>query len=152
MVKERSLFMNFYVIGEDKSLVDVTDLVLALAGGAMTGNIAYDSGLRNRDMIRFISGDGNGSGISIGDGGTTIIGSGESASLLEPAEGNGATESMIIAGDTTIDFYVNCQGGADQAVQVTLSRTGLLSGHQKAITYGTAAPTGGSNGDIYIQY
>lgn len=144
--------MNFYVIGDDKSLVDVTDLVLALAGGNMTGNIGYASGVRTGDIIRFISGDANGSGISIGDGGTTIIGSGESAKLLEPAAGNGATESMIIAGDTTIDFYVNCQSGADAAVKVSLSRAGLLSGHQKAITSGTAAPSGGSNGDIYIQY
>lgn len=144
--------MNFYVIGEDKSLVDVTDLVLSLAGGAMTGNIAFDSGSRIGDIIRFISGDQNGSGIAIGDGGTTLIGSGESATLLQPAEGSGASERMIIAGDTTIEFYVNCQNGADQAVKVTLSAAGLLSGHQKAITSGTAAPSGGSNGDIYIQY
>lgn len=144
--------MNFYVIGEDKSLKDVTDLVLALAGGSMEGNIAFNSGSRNRDMIRFIRGDQNGSGISIGDGGTTLIGSGESASLLEPAQGSGASERMIIAGDTTIEFFVNCQNGADDAVQVTLDRTGLLSGHQKKITYGAAAPSGGSNGDIYIQY
>jgi hypothetical protein len=27
-----------------------------------------------------------------------------------------------------------------------------LNGKQKAITSGTAAPSGGSNGDIYIQY
>lgn len=27
-----------------------------------------------------------------------------------------------------------------------------LNGKQKSITYGTAAPSGGSNGDIYIQY
>lgn len=144
--------MKFYAIGEDKSLVDVTELVLALAGGAMTGNIAFNSGSRNKDIIRFISGDQNGSGISIGDGGTTIIGSGESATLLQPAAGSGADEKMIIAGDTTIDFYVNCQNGADSAVKVTMSAAGLLSGHQKAITSGTAAPTGGSNGDIYIQY
>lgn len=144
--------MNFYVIGEDKSLVDVTDLVLALAGGAMTGNIAYNSGVRNRDIIRFIAGDANGSGISIGDGGTTVIGSGEAAQLLEPAAGAGAPEKMIIAGDTTIEFWVNCQNGADAAKQVVLSAAGLLSGHQKAITSGTAAPSGGSNGDIYIQY
>lgn len=144
--------MNFYVIGEDKSLKDVTDIVLALVGGAMTGNIAYNSGSRNGDMIRFISGDANGSGVSIGDGGTTIVGSGESAKLLEPAAGSGAAERMVVAGDTTIEFWVNCQNGADQAVQVTLSRTGLLSGHQKAITSGTAAPSGGSSGDIYIQY
>lgn len=144
--------MNFYVIGEDKSLVDVTSLVLALAGGAMTGNIAYDSGSRNRDMIRFISGDANGSGVSIGSGGTTVIGGGEAATLLEPASGAGAAEKLILANDTDIEFYVNCQSGLESAVKVTLSRSGLLSGHQKAITSGTAAPTGGSNGDIYIQY
>ena len=144
--------MNYYVIGEDKSLIDVTDILLALAGGIMTGNIGYNSGVRTGDMIRFISGDANGSGIAIGDGGTTIIGSGESAALLQPAAGSGADEKMIIAGDSTIDFYVNCQNGADSAIKVSLSTAGLLSGHQKAITSGTAAPSGGSNGDIYIQY
>lgn len=144
--------MNYYVIGDDKSLVAVTDLVLALAGGDMTGNIGFDSGSRIGDMIRFISGDANGSGISIGDGGIVVIGSGESAKLLEPAANGGATERMVIAGDTTIEFWVNCQNGADAAKQVTLSTAGLLSGHQKAITSGTAAPSGGSNGDIYIQY
>lgn len=144
--------MNFYVIGDDKSLKDVTELLLALAGGNMTGNIGFKSGSRTGDMIRFISGDASGSGVSIGDGGITIIGSGESARLLEPAAGSGATERMVIAGDTTIEFWVNCQNGATNAKQVTLSTSGLLSGHQKAITSGTAAPSGGSNGDIYIQY
>lgn len=144
--------MNYYVIGEDKSLLDVTELLLALAGGNMTGNIGFSSGTRIGDIIRFISGDANGSGISIGDGGIVVIGSGESAKLLEPVAGSGAAERMVIAGDTTIEFWVNCQNGADDAVQVTMSKAGLLSGHQKAITYGTAEPTGGSNGDIYIQY
>jgi len=144
--------MNYYVIGEDKSLMNVTDLLLALAGGNMTGNIGFSSGTRIGDIIRFIAGDQNGSGISIGDGGIVVIGSGESAKLLEPAAGSGAAERMVIAGDTTIEFWVNCQNGMDDAVQVTMSRAGLLSGHQKAITYGTAAPSGGSNGDIYIQY
>lgn len=144
--------MDYYVIGDDKSLKNIMDLLLALSGGNMTGNIGYASGSRTGDMIRFISGDANGSGISIGDGGTTLLGSGESARLLEPAAGSGSAERMIIAGDTTIEFWVNCQNGAEDAVQVTMSRTGLLSGHQKAITSGTAAPSGGSNGDIYIQY
>jgi hypothetical protein len=144
--------MNLYVIGEDKSLKDVTELVLALAGGTMEGNIAFDSGTRIGDIIRFISGDANGTGISIGDGGTTIIGGGESAKLLEPAAGGGAPEKLILANDTDITFYVNCQNGMTNAKQVTLSTAGLLSGHQKAITSGTAAPSGGSNGDIYIQY
>lgn len=144
--------MKFFVIGEDKSLVDVTEVVLALAGGKMTGNIGFNSGSRSSDIIRFISGDQNGSGISIGDGGTTIIGGGESASLLQPAAGSGQAEQLILANDGAIDFYVNCQNGAANAKKVTLSTAGLLSGHQKAITSGTTAPTGGSNGDIYIQY
>ncbi len=144
--------MRFYVVGDDKSMNDVTDILLMLAGGNMTGNIGFNSGKRSGDMIRFISGDANGSGISIGDGGTTLIGSGESAKVLEPADGAGAAERMIIAGDTTIEFYVNCQNGADNAVKVTMSAAGLLSGHQKAITSGTASPSGGQNGDIYIQY
>lgn len=144
--------MKFFAIGEDKSLVDVTELLLALAGGSMKGDIGFDSGSRNRAIIRFIAGDANGSGISIGDGGTTIIGSGEAATLLEPAQGSGASERMVIAGDTTIEFWVNCQNGADAAKQVTMSTAGLLAGHQKAISSGTAAPSGGSNGDIYIQY
>ena len=144
--------MKYFLIGEDKSLKEIGDEVLKTSGGDMTGNIGFNSGSRIGDIIRFISGDQNGSGIAIGDGGITIIGSGESAALLAPAAGGGATERMIVAGDTTIEFWVNCQSGASAAKQVTLSAAGLLSGHQKAITSGTAAPSGGSNGDIYIQY
>lgn len=144
--------MDFFVIGEDKSLVNVTDVVLALVGGAMKGNIAYNSELRNQDIIRFISGNANGSGISIGDGGVAVIGSGNSAVGLQPTAGNGNDKRMIIGGDTTIEFFVNCQAGVSNAKKVTLSVDGLLSGHQKAISYGTSAPSGGSDGDIYIQY
>ena len=144
--------MQFFVIGEDKSLKDVTEEVLSLLGGNMEGNIGFNSGSRTGDMIRFISGDANGSGVSIGDGGSTIVGGGESAKLLEPAAGGGATEQLILSNDTDIVFYVNCQKGLTNAKKVTLSTAGLLSGHQKAITSGTAAPSGGSNGDIYIQY
>ena len=60
-------------------------------------------------MIRFIDNttDVNGNGISIGGGGSTIIGSGESASVCESLV-SGGTESMIIAGDSAITFYSNC--------------------------------------------
>lgn len=144
--------MKFFAVGEDKTLVDITELVLSLTGGAMTGNIGFKAGSNIFDVIRFITGDNTGAGVAIGAGGTTIIGGGESAQTLQPAAGGGATEQMIIANDSGIDFYVNCQNGAANAKKVTLNTSGLLSGHQKAITSGTAAPTGGSNGDIYIQY
>ena len=145
--------MKFYVIGEDKSLVDVTTLVLALAGGAMEGNISYKGSKSTNDMIRFLNNtsDTTGNGISIGGGGLTVIGSGESAKTMEGIVGAGS-ENMLICGDTTIDFWVNCQNGSASAKKVTLNTAGLLTGHQKAITSGTAAPSGGSNGDIYIQY
>ena len=145
--------MKYFLIGEDKSLKEVGDEVLMTAGGNMKGNIGFDSGVRQSDAIRFIKGYANGSGIVIGDGGLTMIGAGESTTLLQPEEGQAATqEKMIIASDTYIDFYVNCQAGAENAVKVTLNPNGQITGHQKAITSGTAAPSGGSNGDIYIQY
>lgn len=145
--------MKYFLIGEDKSLKEVGDEVLMTAGGNMKGNIGFDSGVRQSDAIRFIKGDANGSGIVIGDGGFTMIGAGESTTLLQPEEGQAATqEKMIVASDTYIDFYVNCQAGAENAVKVTLNPNGQITGHQKAITSGTAAPSGGSNGDIYIQY
>lgn len=153
--------MDYFAIGKDKTLKEtytreeVEALVngfLSLAGGYMTGNIGYASGSRNGWPIRFVSGDANGSGIVIGDGGTTVVGGGEAASQFAPADGSGATETLILASDTTIKFYTNAQSGASSAKLVELSTAGLLSGHQKAITSGTAAPSGGSNGDIYIQY
>lgn len=151
--------MDYFVIGEDKSLApaytkEETDQqsgsALPLAGGNMTGNIGYDSGVRVGDIIKFLAGDAAGNGIAIGEGGCVVLGSGESAAKVTPA--NASSEETIIASDTVIKFYVNVQNGIDSAVLVTMSKAGLLSGHQKAITSGTAAPSGGSNGDIYIQY
>lgn len=144
--------MNFYVIGEDKSLVDVTEVVLALTGGTMKGTIKAKSGTAALDAIRFIEGDDTGAGLAIGAGGTTVIGGGESAQYLKPDTSNASAEKMVIGSDGEIEFYVNCQNGVTAAKKVTLNTAGLLSGHQKAISSGTASPSGGSNGDIYIQY
>ena len=145
--------MKYFAVGEDKSLVDVTELVLALAGGAMKGNISFAGSQSTGEIIRFLNNEvnGYGNGISIGGGGLTVIGGGEAAQALEgtaPAD----TEKVMIGSDTVIEFYTNVQSGAANAKKVTLSTAGLFSGHQKAITSGTAAPSGGSNGDIYIQY
>lgn len=131
---------------------------LPTSGGNMTGNIGYASGTRTGDMIRFISGDANGSGVAIGDGGSVVIGGGESSQKFEPAAGGGATEQLIIANDTNIQFYTNVQSGVESAKSITFNTDGSITasggfnGTQKKITYGTAAPSGGSNGDIYIQY
>lgn len=145
--------MRYFVIGEDKSFKEIGEEVLKTAGGNMKGNIGFDSGVRVSDVIKFIKGDANGSAVVIGDGGLTLIGAGESTQFLTPEEGQAAgQEKMIIASDTYVDFYVNCQNGAAEAVKVTLNPNGQFTGHQKAIKSGTAAPSGGQNGDIYIQY
>lgn len=91
----------------------------------------------------------DGNNIAIGASGAAVIGSGDSASGLLPDSDD--DKRMIIGADTVIEFYVNCQNGVANAKKVTMSLDGLLSGHQKAISFGTSAPTGGNNGDIYIQ-
>lgn len=140
--------------------ITVTSLgALPTAGGNMTGNIGYQNGsVRTGQIIKFLPGDNNGSGIAIGDGGTTIIGGGESASLWIPEGTAASAEAMIISNDTDIKFYVNCQNGTGAALLISFNRDGSITapggftGTQKTITSGTAAPSGGSNGDIYIQY
>lgn len=145
--------MDYFALGKDKSLKNINDLALPLSGGTMTGNIRYNDGDETYDVFRFIPGDAYGLGIVVCGGGSTIIGGGESGYALQPAVGGGGKEQLILANDGNIDFYVDCQNGLESAKKVTLSAsTGLLSGHQKAIKTGTAAPSGGSDGDIYIQY
>lgn len=145
--------MKYYVIGEDKSLKEASADVLPLAGGNMKGNIGYQGSKATTDMIRFIDNPDNnyGNGLALGGLGVVVLAAGESIDFLSNIVSVN-TERVIIGADGLIDFYVNCQDGLEAAVKVTLNANGLLSGHQKAITSGTAAPSGGANGDIYIQY
>lgn len=159
--------MDYYVIGQDKTLEEAYTAAevdaklnasnvgaLPLSGGNMRGNIGFQGSMSTQNVIRFLDNTDNtyGNGVSIGCGGPTIIGGGESAQQVEGVVTVGSSETLYLAADTVIEFYTNVQSGVNNATKVTLSTAGLLSGHQKAITYGTAAPSGGSNGDIYIQY
>ena len=93
---------------------------LPLSGGTMTGNLTlkgahiYFAGTKatNR-IIRFIdnTSDAYGNGISIGGGGQTIIGGGESADTMAAQAGNAGAESMWIGNDGNIEFYTNLQSG-----------------------------------------
>jgi len=95
-----------------------THAYLPLAGGTMTGAITfqvadaikYNAANATYTMISFLTGDGNGHGISIGGGGLTVLGSGESASALISALSLAASnETTYIASDNNIEFYSNCQ-------------------------------------------
>lgn len=102
---------------------------LPLAGGNMTGNIGYTGSKATFSMIRFINNtvDANGIGISIGGGGLTVIGGGESANLIESQHTYGGDKNMVIANDTNIDFYTNCQSGFDKAKHIIMHADGSIT-------------------------
>ena len=124
----------------------------------MTGNIKYSGTKATYDMIKFIdnTSDGNGNGIAIGGGGTTIIGGGEAADLFITA-GSGGTESLILASDAAITFYSNCQSGTSTAKSITMDANGYLNtsyiyygGHEKNAS-NPAYVAGFNSSDKYIR-
>ena len=120
--------VRYNVVGSDKTLKDVTEEI---------------------GSLKAIDGSSD-DAIVLGLGGMVVIGAGDCKDSLAPTtQAQASTEKLVLGSDTTIEFVVNVNGSP---VTVTMSTAGLLSGHQKAITYGTSAPSGGSNGDIYIQY
>lgn len=81
---------------------------LPLAGGTMTGNISYNMYEHTNIPVKVYGGNKDGLGISVGAGGATIIGAGESAKAMESLV-PGGTETMYICSDNGIEFYVACQ-------------------------------------------
>ena len=80
---------------------------LPLAGGTMTGNIGYKGSKATSSMIRFLNNttDASGNGISIGGGGVTVIGAGESSQSFTPDAGE---ETLYLTSDGSIKFYTYC--------------------------------------------
>lgn len=102
---------------------------LPLSGGAMTGNIKYKGSKNTYDAIKFIDNteDSRGNGISIGAGGLTIIGGGESSDTVAAQQTSGSDEKMIIANDQEIDFYTNTQSGFSSAKHITMNTDGTIT-------------------------
>lgn len=80
---------------------------LPLAGGTITGNISYNMNGSTQIPFKVYGGDANGQGVSVGAGGATIIGSGESAKACESLL-TATTEETWITSDGAIKFYTNC--------------------------------------------
>lgn len=99
----------------------------------LTNNISIERHGSTQIPLKVYGGDANGQGISIGAGGATIIGSGESKASAE-AELAAATEKMWMLSDTDIQFTVNCQTWADR-VSINLDTSRRL--------YPTSDNTGG---------
>jgi len=133
---------------------------LPLSGGTLTGSINTNLGGRNGSAIGLYAGDANGSGIVIGAGGRTIIGSGESAQNLRTALGtatsNEAAEEMYVAGDQSVVVYTNCQTianrksftfGSDGNLTAT-KFTGALAGNASTATKLATKRTITLSGDV----
>ncbi len=93
------------------------NMYLPTAGGTMTGDISYKGSKSTFSMIRFLDNttDAHGNGISIGGGGLTIIGGGESATTMQNTFANADVENMLVCNDWSIDFYTNVNSGASAA-------------------------------------
>ena len=130
---------------QGKVLKGLVDGKLSLSGGVMTGNISYKGTKATYQMIKFIdnTSDTYGNGIAIGGGGLTIIGGGESSDIIKNAASSGGDERLVLANDSGIEFYTNCQEGIDKAVRTTIDNTGLFSG---TAAKANAAPWSGITG------
>ncbi len=112
-------------------------------------------------MIMFLdSGDNTGQGISIGGGGLTIIGGGESAGEIVNYYTNnrtvkaGGNENMIVANDGVIDFYTNCQSGFSGAKHITMNTDGTITalGLNGNATSASCVLDGGDKRKTYMKY
>ena len=80
---------------------------LPTTGGTLTGNLSFNMNSSTQTPIKIYGGDTNGQGISVGAGGATIVGGGESAKALESVV-SATTEQLWLTSDNNIYFYTNC--------------------------------------------
>lgn len=91
--------------------INPTESHLPITGGTLTGNITYN--MYGTSWVPFeVYGGAEtatyGLGLKIGAGGSTIIGSGESAETLK-TEVEAGSERLYLISDTYIGFYTNAQ-------------------------------------------
>lgn len=80
---------------------------LPTTGGTLTGNISFNMNSSTQTPLKVYGGDAYGQGISVGAGGATIVGGGESAKACEGLL-SAATEQLWLTSDNNIYFYTNC--------------------------------------------
>ena len=124
-------------------------------------NIWFSGENSAKTMVEFLdSGDNYGHGISIGGGGMTVIGGGESAGEIVNYYTNnrtvkaGGNENMIVANDGVIDFYTNCQNGFSNAKHITMNTDGTITadGFNGNATSASCVLDGGDKRKTYMKY
>lgn len=92
------------------------------AGDILTGNLSYNMNGATQIPFKVYGGDANGQGVSVGAGGATIVGSGESAKACESLLA-ATTETLWLASDNDMAFITNCQTiGNRVSVNLSTSR------------------------------
>lgn len=94
----------------------------------INGDIIYAGSLATSSMIRFLdnTADQYGNGISIGGGGLTILGSGESASDIQ-GKYNSGSEELILCSDEWIGIYPGQQDGYNDSKASYFHTNGAVS-------------------------
>lgn len=94
----------------------------------INGDIIYAGSLATSSMIRFLdnTADSYGNGISIGGGGLTILGAGESASDIQ-GKYNSGSEELILCSDEWIGIYPGQQDGYNDSKASYFHTNGAVS-------------------------
>jgi len=129
----------------------VNNIYIGKSNGA---GIYYQGTKASYRMIRFIdnTADANGNGISIGGGGLTILGSGESADTLLTnlsLTSSGGTEQTYIASDNNITFYPG-QQSYDASAAITMSASRLWAGVNGNTTREAQVGVQSGAGQLYL--
>ena len=101
-------------------------------GKANGSGIYYVGTHASQQMIRFIDGtDANGNGISIGGGGLTVLGAGESTNTILTnlsLTSAGGTEQTYITSDQEITFYTKQQDGYNAGYKILMQYNRVWAG------------------------
>ena len=118
MAKDGTLTYNISDADKFRSAISAVNK----AGDTLTGNLSYNMNGSTQMPFKVYGGDANGQGISVGAGGATIVGSGESAKACESLL-SATTETLWLASDIDMAFITNCQTiGNRVSVNLSTSR------------------------------
>jgi hypothetical protein len=149
---DQNLFSTIAVAGQSNVVADATSDTLTLVAGS---NVTITTDAATDTITISATGGGGGGGVSDGDkGDITVSGSGNTWTIDPQAVSYSKLQNV-----TTNRLLGRATAGAGSAEELTLGAnltfTGTqlnTTGLQKTITSGTAAPSNGSDGDIYLQY
>lgn len=147
---------------------------LSKSGGIMTGMIQMQTEHYISTPVKVTDSSSGGQLLVIGAGGSAVVGAGESPDALVNNTGiTGEAENLYLSADKKVEIFVGCETLAnrksviiDEDGKITVQAQPTDNMHlatkqyvdsaaatkQKTITSGTSTPSGGSSGDIYIQY